>query len=192
MFDSILQNVSKYITLSESDEQLFLSLLDVKTFPKKTILLHEGEVCQFEAYVNSGCLRTYYINENGFEVVLQFSIEDWWVSDIASFDSQKPSHLFIETLEDVEVLVLSHENKERLLLEIPTFERFFRILLRRNLAATQSRLIQTMAKPAQEKYLDFIKLYPTISQRVAQHYIASYLGISPEFLSKIRSRIYKE
>jgi len=192
MFESILQNVSKYITLSESDEQLFLSLLEVKTFPKKTILLHEGDVCQFEAYVNSGCLRTYYINENGFEVVLQFSIEDWWVSDIASFDSQKPSHLFIETLEDVEVLVLSHENKERLLLEIPTFERFFRILLRRNLAATQSRLIQTMAKPAQEKYLDFIKLYPTISQRVAQHYIASYLGISPEFLSKIRSRIYKE
>lgn len=192
MFESILQNVSKYITLSESEKQLFLSLLEVKTFPKKTILLHEGEVCQFEAYVNSGCLRTYYINENGFEVVLQFSIEDWWVSDIASFDSQKPSHLFIETLEDVEVLVLSHENKERLLHEIPTFERFFRILLRRNLAATQSRLIQTMAKPAQEKYLDFIKLYPTISQRVAQHYIASYLGISPEFLSKIRSRIYKE
>lgn len=191
MYSTIITNVSKHIELTKQEKDTFISLLESRTESKKTILLHEGEICQFEAYIKKGCIRTYYIDENGFEVILQFAIEDWWVSDIASFNEQKPSNLFIETLEDCELLILTPSKKEILLREVPKFEKFFRNLVQRNLSATQNRLINTISKSAQEKYLEFIKLYPTIPQRVAQHYIASYLGISPEFLSKIRTRLSK-
>ncbi len=192
MFQSITDNVSKYIHLTESEETLFQNFLEIRKVPKKTILLREGEICQFEAYINKGCIRSYYIDENGFEVIIQFSIEDWWVSDIASFSEHKPSKIYIETLEDCELLVLTPETKEKLLNEMPKFEKVFRLLVQRNLSATQNRLITTIAKTAEEKYLSFIKLYPTISQRVSQHYIAHYLGISAEFLSKIRTRLAKK
>lgn len=191
MHQNILNNVSKCIVLTEQEQGLFFNLLEEKQYPKKTMLLQEGEICQFEAYVEQGCVRTFYIDEKGFEVTLQFGIEDWWVSDIASFSDQKPSFLYIETLEDVKLLTLSPQNKELLLAEIPKFERVFRLLLQRNLSATQHRLVNTLAMSAQEKYLEFLRKYPTIPQRVPQHYIASYLGISAEFLSKIRTRLAK-
>jgi CRP-like cAMP-binding protein len=192
MFQSITDNVNKCIHLTESEETLFQNFLEIRKVSKKTILLREGEICQFEAYINKGCIRSYYIDENGFEVIIQFSIEDWWVSDIASFSEHKPSNIYIETLEDCELLVLTPDTKEKLLNEVPKFEKVFRLLVQRNLSATQNRLITTIAKTAEEKYLTFIKLYPTISQRVAQHYIAHYLGISAEFLSKIRTRLAKK
>jgi CRP-like cAMP-binding protein len=155
-------------------------------------LLQEGEICNFEAYIVKGYIRNYYIDENGFEVILHFAIEDWWISDITSFHDQKPSKIYIETLEDCELFILSDKNKEELLNRVPKFERVFRLMVQKNLSTTQNRLISTIAKSATEKYLDFIKLYPTIPQRVAQHYIASYLGISAEFLSKIRTKLSKQ
>lgn len=191
MFDSINQYVLKCSNFSEEELQQFNALLEFKKVPKKTFLLQEGELCQFEAFIIKGCIRTYYINENGFEVVLQFAVEDWWVSDIASFHEQKPSKLFIETLEDCELLILHPETKEQLLKKLPKFERVFRLMVQRNLSVTQNRLISTISKSAMEKYLEFIERYPSIPQRVAQHHIASYLGISAEFLSKVRAKIAK-
>lgn len=191
MYEAINKCISKSGSFSEVELELFNSLLRHETVSKKTYLLQEGDICNFEAYICKGCVRSYYIDENGFEVILQFAIEDWWVSDIASFHEQKPSKIFIETLEECELLILSIKNKEKLLYKIPKFERVFRLMVQKNLSATQSRLITTIANSAPEKYLDFIKLYPTISQRVAQHYIASYLGISAEFLSKIRTKLSK-
>ncbi len=179
-FHAINHYVNNCTNLSANEFALFLSLLELKSIPKKTTLLHEGDVCNFEAFINRGCIRTYYLDENGFEVTLQFAIENWWVSDIASFHEQKPSNMFIETLEDCELLVLSPQTKERLLEKVPRFERVFRLLVQRNLSALQSRLFKTIATSAQEKYLYFIDRYPTIAHRVAQHDIASYLGISPE------------
>ena len=190
MFENILKNVGLKIDLTDSEKEKFTSLLDYKFIPKKTMLLQEGEICQFEFYLQKGCVRTYYIDNNGFEVTLQFGVEDWWISDIASFHEQKPSKLFIETLEDSDMFMLSVKAKEELLKEIPKFERLFRTLVQRKLCAIQNRLIDTISKTAQERYLDFLGLYPNIPQRVAQHYIASYLGISPEFVSKIRKRIH--
>lgn len=191
MFEAINKNVSKNIEFTRSELEYFNSLLKFKTFPKKTFLLQEGEVCNFEAFIVKGCVRKYYINKDGFEVILEFPIEDWWTSDIISFHDKKPSKLYIETLEDCELLVISLQDKEALLSKIPKFERIFRLMVQRNLASTQSRLIDSIAKSGQEKYLDFIKSYPTIPQRIAQHYIASYLGISAEFLSKIRTKLSK-
>ncbi len=192
MYEAINNYISRCASISESEMELFNSLLKKTTVPKKTYLLQEGEICNFEAFIIKGCIRSFYIDENGFEVILQFAIEDWWVSDIASFHDQKPSNIYIETLEDCELFILSDKNKEELLNQIPQFERVFRLMVQKNLSATQNRLITTIAKTATEKYLDFIHLYPTIPQRVAQHYIASYLGISAEFLSKIRTKLSKQ
>lgn len=191
MFEQINKNVCKNGDFTQSEIDYFNSILQHKTIPKKTLLLQDGEICNFEAYIIKGCIRKYYINEDGHEVILQFAIEDWWVSDIASFHEKKPSKLFIETLEDCELLLLTPETKEQLVTKVPKFERIFRLLVQRNLSSMQNRLIDTIAKTAQEKYLEFLKLYPTIPQRVAQHYIASYLGMTAEFLSKIRTKLAK-
>jgi CRP-like cAMP-binding protein len=192
MFESINTNVCKKNEFTPDEIEYFNTILQYREVPKKTLLLQEGEICDFEAYILKGCIRKYYINENGFEVIVQFAVEDWWISDIASFHEKKPSKLFIETLEDCQLLILTPETKEMLLNTVPKFERIFRLLIQRNLSAMQNRLIDTIAKSAQEKYLEFIKLYPTIPQRVAQHYIASYLGISAEFLSKVRTKLAKQ
>ncbi|WON94987.1 MULTISPECIES: Crp/Fnr family transcriptional regulator [unclassified Sphingobacterium] len=189
LYENILKNVSKCITLTEEEIQIFTGLLTVRKVPKKTLLLQEGEVCQFEGYLQKGCVRIYYLDENGFEVTLAFAVEDWWISDIASFHYHTPSSLYMETLEDSELLVLTPETKETLLLDVPKFERVFRMLVQRRLTVLQNRLIHTMAKPAADRYLEFIALYPTISQRIPQYYIASYLGVSPEFVSIIRKRL---
>ena len=192
MFDDINNHILRYVDVSADELSFINSLLEFKKIPKKTIMLREGDVCNFEAYVNKGCIRTYYIDENGFEVILQFAIEDWWVSDIASFHLRIPSIVFIETLEDCELLTLSPEVKEEILKKVPKLERMFRLMVQKNLSVLQNRFIKSITTSAQEKYLDFLQRYPTIPQRVAQHYIASYLGISAEFLSKVRTKLSKK
>ena len=193
MFEQLNTAISRYVGFNATELEVFDSLVAYQTVPKKTILLHEGEVCNFEAFVIKGCLRKYYIDDAGHEVILQFAVEDSWISDISfSIYENKPSRVFIETLEDCELFTFTPETKEALFLKAPRFERAFRILMQRNLAVTQNRLFTTIAKPAMDKYLEFLEQYPTIPQRVAQHYIASYLGISPEFLSKVRAKLAKQ
>lgn len=193
MYEQIDKSISRYVTFSKEELDTFNSLLEYRKVPKKTIMLHEGEVCNFEAFVVKGCVRKYFIDQNGFEVILQFAIEDAWVSDISfSIYETQPSKIFIETLEDCEFLVFSPETKEELFKKEPRFERAFRILLQRHLTATQNRLFHTISRTALEKYVEFLELYPTLPQRVAQHYIASYLGISAEFLSKVRAKLAKQ
>lgn len=189
MSEALIKNFEKYIDLSPSEKEQVLSYFDRKILPKKNMLLNEGEICRFEAYFLRGCARMYYTDSNGFDVTVQFALEDWWASDIASFHEQKPSDFNIETLEECEVLLLYLPQKERLLKDMPKFERYFRLLIQRHLCTIQDRIIHTIAKSATERYVDFLQLYPNIPQRVAQHYIASYLGISPEFVSKIRKRL---
>jgi len=189
MFEKINAYAKRCLAFTAEDLDYFDSLLQHKFQPKKTLMLQEGEVCQFEAYILKGCIRTYHIDQSGVEVTLQFAVEDWWVSDITSFHEQKPSLVYIETLEDCELLFLTPENKEKLLARVPGFERMFRLMVQRNLAQLQERLFRTISTTAVEKYLDFLNRYPAIPQRVAQHYIASYLGFSPEFLSKVRRKL---
>ena len=123
MFEQINKNVCKNGDFTQSEMDYFNSILQHKVIPKKTLLLQDGDVCNFEAYILKGCIRKYYINEQGHEVILQFAIEDWWVSDIASFHEKKPSKLFIETLEDCELLLLTPETKEQLLTKVSIFVR---------------------------------------------------------------------
>jgi CRP/FNR family cyclic AMP-dependent transcriptional regulator len=189
MYEQINSHVSRCGIFTGEELAYFNSILVPRQVQKKELLLSEGSVCNFEAYINKGCIRSYYIDENGVEVTLQFAIEDWWVSDIASFHERTPSKMFIEALEDCSLLLLSPATKEALLQKLPKFERVFRLMVQRNLASLQNRLFKTISNSAQERYLDFLKTYPTVPQRVAQHYIASYLGISPEFLSKVRTKM---
>jgi CRP-like cAMP-binding protein len=190
-FYQINKSISSYVAFNETELAIFNALLKQKTVVKKHFMLRAGEVCNFEGFVVSGCLRKYYIDENGQEVIIQFAIENSWISDIASFSNQSPSGLFIESLEQCELLVLSHAAKEELLQRVPLFERFYRILVERNIAVLQNRIHYSIAKTAQEKYVDFLANYPSLPQRVPQHYIASYLGMSAEFLSKIRTKMSK-
>ncbi|UYQ91385.1 Crp/Fnr family transcriptional regulator [Chitinophaga horti] len=192
MFTTINQYIQQFSAFTPDEVALFNSLLEHRTVPKKTFLLQEGEVCRFEGFINKGCIRSYYVDEQGAEITLQFAIENWWVSDIASFHEQQPSRLFIETLEDSELLMLNPDTKEQLLQQVPRFERMFRLMVQRNLSRLQQRLFQTIATTAEQKYLDFLERYPTIPQRAPQHQIASFLGFSPEFLSKVRTRLAKK
>ena len=191
MFQNINAYVLKCVNLSPRELEYFNSILEYKVIPKRTMLLRAGNICNFEAYVIKGCIREYYIDGHGAEVTLQFAVEDWWVSDITSFQDQKVSNMYIETLEDCELLMLSRQSKEQLLVEVPKLERMFRLMIQRHLSAVQNRLFKTITHTAIEKYLEFLNRYPAIPQRVPQHYIASYLGISPEFLSKLRTRHLK-
>lgn len=192
MFQQINQYVARCISLNEKELAFFHSILHYKKIKKKTFLLQQGEVCDFEAYIIKGCIKVYYLDKDGNEVILLFAVEDWWVSDIESFTNQSLSNLFIETLEDCELLLLNYADKERLYQQVPQLERMFRLMVQRAYVVLQHRFFATISQPAEERYLDFLKHYPSIPQRVAQHQIAAYLGISPEFLSKIRTKLAQQ
>ncbi len=189
---SILQNISKYVSLTSEEEQLFLSKTETKTVKAKTILLSAGAISKHSYFVNSGLLRSFTINDNIVEHVLSFACEGWWIGDMYSLISQKPGNLFIEVLEDAEVVLLSKENQEQLYLEIPKLERFFRILTENSLVANQERLMDNLSLSAEERFEKFCKRYPTLIQKVAQKQIASYIGVTPEFLSKMKARMLKK
>jgi CRP/FNR family cyclic AMP-dependent transcriptional regulator len=191
MFSQINNSVQRYETLTTTELEAFNSLLQLKKVSRKTLLLNKGEVCKYEAFIVKGCIKTYFIDENEHEVILTFSVENWWVSDIGSFHEQTPSKMFIETIEDSELLILTRETKAELLYKVPKFEKIFRLLVQRHLASYQERHFEMIALSAQERYQLFLKKYPTLTQRVPQHLIASYLGVSPEFLSKIRAKLVK-
>lgn len=190
--DLILTNVAKHIELDDRERDFFLSLLEPKVLTRRKIYLQQGTVCKYVAFVLKGALKSYKVDEEGKEHILNFALRDWWIADLYSLISQKPAVLNIETIEDSEVLLLSQKDQETLYETIPKFERFFRILVENALVASQQRLIDNMSLTAEERYLQFIKKYPSIPVLVPQHNIASYLGITPEFLSKIRSRLARK
>jgi CRP-like cAMP-binding protein len=190
MFTSLIHaNIAKHVVLTESELRYFTELLQPRQLRKDEFLLRAGDVCRHEGFVNQGCLRIYHIDPHGSEHVLYFATEDWWVADVASFIHQSPATLSIQAIEPSEVLLIDKADKERLYVEIPKFERLFRIMTQKTHAVLQQRLLATMSQNAGERYLDLTRRYPHIQKRVPQHQIASYLGISPEFLCKIRKRL---
>ena len=188
----ILNNISKLITLTPEEKAFFLSKTETKYFKAKTILQNAGQVCKEGYFVNSGLLRSFNINDNIVEHVMSFACEGWWISDMYSLLSQKPGNLFIEVLEETEVVVLSKKNQEELYLEIPKLERFFRILTENSLIANQERLMDNLSLTAEERFEKFCKKYPTLIQKVPQKQIASYIGVTPEFFSRMKARMLKK
>jgi CRP-like cAMP-binding protein len=190
--ERILQNIAKHIALTPGEQQRFLAYLSLKKLPKRQFLLRENEVCRHSAFVVSGCLRGFIVDVNGFEHVLQFAPPDWWIADMYSLLSGLPGHLNIDALEDTEVLLLAKTDQELLYREIPAFERFFRIITENSLVANRQRVIDNMSLSARERYLLFCRQYPTLIYSIPQKQIAAYIGVTPEFLSKMRSEMAKK
>lgn len=188
----ILDNIAKIVSLTEAEKELFLSKIETRQYKAKTILHNAGEICKHSYFVNSGLVRSFNINDNIVEHVLHFACEGWWIGDMYSLLSQKPGNLFIEVMEDAEIVLLSKENQEQLYFEIPKLERFFRILTENSLVAHQERLMDNLSLYAEERFDKFCKRYPTLIQRVPQKQIASYIGVTPEFFSKMKSRMIKK
>ena len=182
----IFQNIARHIRLTPEEEAHFASLLTLKKIPKKQFLLREGAVCQYSAFVTAGCLRGYTVDASGFEHILQFAPPDWWIADMYSLISGQPGNFNIDVLEDSEVLLLAKRAQEQLYHDIPKFERFFRIITENSLVANRQRVIDNLSLSAQQRYAHFCERYPTLIHCLPQKQIASYIGVTPEFFSKMK------
>jgi len=187
----ILSNIARHIALDPNEIKFFLSLLKIKDLKKKDFLLRAGEPCTTFNYVNSGSLRAFYSDENDKESIIMFAVADWWITDMPCFISQRPAMINIEAISGSSVLQLTKDDMDSLYREVPKFERFFRILMQNAYIREQLRIIQNLSMPAEVRYYNFLKKYPTIAQQVTQKQIASYLGVTPEFLSAIRNKARK-
>jgi CRP-like cAMP-binding protein len=181
----LLQHISRHITLTDGEKEHFVGLLHHRVVKKKQFLNQEGEVVKGPAFVAAGLLRSYSIDSNGFEHVIQFAPAGWWVGDIGSMIYQRPSILSVDALEDSELLWIREAEVDQLFVEIPKFERFFRILSQNALAAHQARLVSILSLPAKQRYANFCELYPSLIGALPQKQVASYIGVTPEFLSKM-------
>ncbi|PKF73889.1 Crp/Fnr family transcriptional regulator [Chryseobacterium sp. PMSZPI] len=191
MIEALHLNISRHISNSQTDISEFCNLFTSKTIKKKEFLLREGEVCRFEAFITKGLFKVYHIDVKGTEQILYFGMEDWWLTDIDSFANESPSQLFIEAIEDSEVLIISKKDKDFAYENFPFVEELFRIMTQKTHSALQRRMIDNLSKTADQRYLDFIEKYPSLNQRLTNLQVAAYLGISHEFLSKIRRKTTK-
>ena len=189
MFELFLASVKEHISITDQEFEFCKTLFIPKKLRKRQYLLQEGDVCRYTAFVEKGMLRTFTVDDKGNEPILQFSMEGWWVTDLYSYLTDEPSRYNIEALEDCELLLITKPSWNILLEKVPAFERYFRILIQNNLIATQRRLISSMTESAEDQYTKLIDNFPTCLQRVPQHMIASFLGITPETLSRIRSQM---
>jgi CRP-like cAMP-binding protein len=191
MFDTLKAHVAARTSMVDEEFPRCTALMVPRRLRKGHTLSQTGEPCRYLAFVTSGCLRAYSIDEKGEEHVVQFAVDQWWITDMYSFLTGKPADYIIEALEESDVLLIDAAAYEELCTTVPAFERYFRILLQNNYIATHRRLLASISLSAEERYLQLTDEYPTIVQRVAQRHIASYLGITPEALSRIRGRIAK-
>ncbi len=189
MFDLLRRQIEKRITLTDEEFARCTAFFVSRKVRKKQFLLQEGNVCTHIAFVTSGCLRAYTIDRKGEEHIIQFAIEDWWISDLHSFLSGSPATYNIDALEDSEVLLLEKESRDKLLDAVPKLERYFRLLQEANYVASHKRINDSLSASAEERYVTFLKTYPALVERVPQSQIASYLGITPQSLSRIRKEL---
>jgi len=189
MHSLILKNVSRFIQLTKEEEAYFTSILREKRLKKKQYLVKEGDITRNTYFVTEGCLRSFFIDPKGVEHNTQFAIEDWWTGDMHSFLTQTPGKINIEALEDSVLLCLEKNVQEDLFVKVPKFERFFRHLLQNAFISFQERIVSNLSETAEERYIKFRNKYPSMYVRVPQKQIASFLGITPESLSRIRKQL---
>lgn len=189
MYELLFEKFNEKIHLTEEEKERCKSFFLPKKLRKRQYLLQEGDVAKYTAFVEKGMLRSYSIDEKGNEHIVEFAFEGWWMGDLYSFITGEPSAYNIDALEECELLLLSRQAEEQLFERIPKMERFFRILVQNHLIALQQRLVSSLSRSAEEKYNELVQSCPTIPQRVPQHMMASYLGITPETLSRIRKQM---
>ena len=187
--EKLLDYIKQYIDLTKDEEARLLLKIRVKKFSKGDFVVRNGDICKYENFVLSGCLRSFYIDHAGQEHIVMFAVENWWTADLGSFIAQQPADLNVQCLEDSELVQIHYNDLQNLYLEIPKLERFFRIIVQKAFVAAQKRIVNNFSMEAIGRYLQFRDQYPGIEQRVPQYMVASFLGITKEFLSKIRSKI---
>lgn len=188
----LYKKIKETIFITDEEFDFAKSLFIPTTLERKGFILTQGEISQYSIFIEKGMLRTYMIDEKANEHTLQLGWEGWWAADLYSFLTNEPSNFWIEALEDCELFLISRYCWDQLMDKIPAFERYFRILIQNNLISTQRRLMNTLSQTAEEKYRDLITQNPAIFQRVPQIIIASYLGMTPETLSRVRGKLATE
>ncbi len=187
-FDPFFGNFEKHIPLSDVEKRIISENLKCMDVPKNTLVLSQGSKVNTIFYVVSGALRAYHLNEKGKESTVMFAIRDWWITDMNGFTHQDLAQVSLETLEDSKLVGLGYEVLESLLRELPRLERFFRILFQRAYIREQSRLLRQLSMDVAKRYRAFVERYPNIVAAVSQKQMASYLGVTPEFLSQVKNK----
>jgi CRP-like cAMP-binding protein len=185
----LVNYINKYISLTEEEELFLISKISFRKYLKGQYIVQQGDICKKQCFIISGCTKTFYMDTDGQEHVVLFAIEDWWTSDMGSFITQTPADFNVQCIEKTELIEITYDDSEELFLKIPKLERFFRKIVEKAYAASQKRIIRSFSLNAKEQYLYFKEQYPSIEQRVPQYMIASYLGITKEFFSKIKSQL---
>lgn len=186
---SLIDYFNSMMPLSVNEKKVIEGFFKPQIVKKRDFLLRAGEVCQQNTFITKGCFRMYMIDAAGKEHNLQFGTENWWIGDIGSFHSEKPSQLHIRALEDSIILQINKEDQLKLFVDYPKFNRIFRVLSENAMISQQRRILQNISSTAEERYLDFLQRYPHFFNRISNVQIASFLGVTPEFLSTIRKRL---
>lgn len=189
MFDTLLSHIQNKVDISEEQKTELQSFFTLKKLRKKQYLLQEGDVCKYLSFVSKGLLKSYFLDEKGSEHINMFAFEGWWISDFNSFINQEKAVLNIDAIEETELLMITREDYENLMLKIPVMDRYFRILYQNSLVTKDYRLIVSNSFTAEEKYTQFAQKNPEVIQRIPHNLIASYLGLAPETVSRIRKKI---
>jgi CRP-like cAMP-binding protein len=188
---SLINYFENIVPLNEEEKSIVEEAFKERRVKRRQFILQEGDICKHHTFVVEGCFRMYMVDEKGKEHNLQFAIENWWIGDIGSFYSEEPSRLYIEALENSIALQLKKEDQLKYFDDNPKFNRIFRVLTENALVSAQRRILQNISSTAEERYRDFLKRYPHFFNRISNVQIASYLGVTPEFLSTIRNKVAK-
>lgn len=189
MYELFFHKFNEKVNLSEEEEEVIKQYLTPKKLRKKQYLLQEGDVCKHIAFVEKGALKAYVVDDAGAESIIQFALEGWVISDLYSFLTGEPATYNIDALENAELVLISKSAHEELLKKLPKYETYIRLQITGAYIALQKRLTSIISLPLEERYKNFLAVYPNIAQRVPQHMIASYMGLTPETLSRVRSRM---
>ncbi|MDH4091564.1 MAG: Crp/Fnr family transcriptional regulator [Cyclobacteriaceae bacterium] len=187
----LIDYFNKILPLDDEEKVFVEAFFKERRVKRRQFILQEGEICMHNTFVLEGCFRMYFIDDKGKEHNLQFAVENWWIGDISSFHAEEPSKLYIEAVENSIILQIKKEDQLNLFVDYPKFNRIFRVLAENAMVGLQQRTIQNISSTAEERYLDFLKRYPQFFNRISNIQIASYLGVTPEFLSAIRKKIAK-
>lgn len=187
----LIDYFENHLPLNDEEKLVVEKYFIERRVKRRQFILQEGDICKHNTFVVEGCFRMYMVDEKGKEHNLQFAIENWWIGDIGSFHSEKPSRLYIEAIENAVIFQCKKEDQLKLFVEYPKFNRIFRVLAENAMVGLQNRVLQNISSTAEERYLDFVERYPHFFNRISSIQIASYLGVTPEFLSTIRKKIAK-
>jgi CRP-like cAMP-binding protein len=188
MTNKIISYIDKFVELTEEEKEIFSSCFKEVKIKKRQFIVQPNFVAKHRYYVSKGAFRAYVVADEGQDHTITFAIDDWWITDYNSYIFQQPATMFVVALEDSIILQLDYENEQELKLQNHKFETFFRIVAERGLAFQQRRIISNLIHTAEERYENFVSKYPLIVQRVPQYALASYLGMTTEFLSRIRNK----